>query len=124
MKKVNLFLISLVAFVTLSVGLSSCGGGGNSRSSSEPCSGTWVDNTDGFKIVFDEVILDRRGSSTWVYSNGSYKEERWEYTKYDSKNEIYFTNANKTLKFDDSGTTATVYSGGSDGSVFCKLKKE
>jgi hypothetical protein len=35
MKKVNLFIVSLVAVVTLSVGLSSCGGGsGNSNSNS------------------------------------------------------------------------------------------
>jgi len=108
MKKVDLFLFSLVAFVTLSVGFSSCGGGGSKGitiNNDYPFAGTWVPK-DGNSIYQSIVIKDdvSHENAIITYKDGDIERTHWKTVSENtdkSKCEIIFYTLSGIMKFDD-----------------------
>jgi len=109
----------------LSVGFSSCGGGGSSNSSSNPFEGTWKPTE---KYFVDRIVIKygvEAGDCTVVLNDKSYLEGRWERIKdnYDKFNKIIIRPwGDCKLVIDDNGTTGTLYE--TNGTtVAAKMKK-
>jgi len=110
MKKVNLFLVSLIALVTLSVGFSSCGGGSSNGGSSNgitinsrnPFVGTWVPR-DGNSIFQSIVIGEYVTSVTVTYKSGTIVRDSWEMVQENTDKSKCIISLYKTgsLEFDD-----------------------